>query len=736
MSYRINYTDTVNNPTGIVVEDQSLNNTDTDLIFVGKNYPGYAQFVGENFLHLLENFASNTAPDKPTVGQLWYDIGTLVFPAKPQLKIFDGTNWTEASSIKKNTVRPAAENSITGDLWVDTTNQQLYLFTGASWTLVGPQFNEINGTGFKSEEIIDRNNTTRIVLTILAEEERIAIFSKEEFIPKSTVDGFPVISQGITLSKTSTKKYWGTSEKADALVVGNATIAAGNFLRGDVVSTTNFALNVRNLNGINIGQSLETSITATDVGTIVSQKTPGRSVVIQATETSGTTNDVLVITGNKRVGVNKIPTEVLDVNGNVLVNGTIKTTSTSSTSIETVGGASISGNLIVAGSNVTIVGEIEIGPVSGSKSILYPTSNKLLDLGKDTKRFRTVYAETINAEVFTGSVQGNVTGSASSANILSTPRAFSLIGDVTSTSPILFNGSDNATINTTIGDAFFTSKAVATVSPLNDFLFLYNALPSDNLPTIRKISKANFLNGVGTVPVGAIVPYAGNVAPIGYLMCDGSEQSRSVFNALFNVIGFNYKPSTLLAGSNSFALPDLRGRFPLGKENMDNNNNISIETRATGVSRQQVFPGAINATFIVSDSNTVNGPFQVGKTIEGTGLDSSLSSVFVIASVTNNTPSAGLTTVVVSCAAQPGIAVASNLTLSSIGTLDAGGSSPSPSRVPDATVLGRVGGQRMQTAQYQATGTGTSPIPGSFGAIPFEVMNPYLTINYIIYAGV
>lgn len=736
MSYRINYTDTVNNPTGIVVEDQSLNNTDTDLVFVGKNYPAYSQFVGENFLHLLENFASNTAPERPTVGQLWYDRGTLVSPAKPQLKVFDGTKWAEAGNVKKNTVKPAAENSITGDLWVDTSNQQLYLFNGSSWTLVGPQFNEINGTGFKSEEIIDRNNTTRIVLTILAEDERIAVFSKEEFIPKATIEGFPAINQGITLSKTNTKKYWGTSEKSDALVVGNTTVAAANFLRGDVVSTTNFALNVRNLNGINLGQSLETSVTSTDVGTIVSQKTPGRSVVIQATETSGATNDILVITGSKRVGVNKIPTEELDVNGNILSSGTIKTTSTSAVSIETAGGASIAGNLTVAGSNVSITGEIEVGPSTGSKSILYPPTNKLLDIGKDTKRFRTIYAETINADVFTGSVQGNVTGSASSASTLSTPRTFSLTGDVVSTLPASFNGSSNVVINTSIGDQFFTSKNIATSSPLNDYLFVYNELPSDNLPPIRRVSKANFLAGVGTVPVGSIIPYAGTVAPAGYLLCDGSEQSRSTYNALYNVIGFNYKPSSLLVGSNSFALPDLRGRFPLGRENMDNNNNVGIEIRATGVSRQQVFPGAITATFIVSNALTINGPFQEGKLIDGTGLDISLSPIIKVLSVSNNTPIAGQSTVIVSCAAQPGIPAETNLTLFSNGTIDAGGGTPVPSRVPDATVLGRVGGQRTQTDSYQASGVGTSPTPGTYAATPFEVMNPYLTINYIIYAGV
>lgn len=106
MSYKINFTDTIANPSGITVEDQSLNNTDTDLVFVGKNFPGYSQYIGENFLHLLENFAKNTPPQNPVKGQLWYDTGTLVNPARPQLKVYDGTTWTEAGNIKKSLVQP------------------------------------------------------------------------------------------------------------------------------------------------------------------------------------------------------------------------------------------------------------------------------------------------------------------------------------------------------------------------------------------------------------------------------------------------------------------------------------------------------------------------------------------------------------------------------------------------------------------------------------------------------
>ena len=35
-------------------------NQETSLGFVGKNYTGYAKTFGENFLHLLENFAKST----------------------------------------------------------------------------------------------------------------------------------------------------------------------------------------------------------------------------------------------------------------------------------------------------------------------------------------------------------------------------------------------------------------------------------------------------------------------------------------------------------------------------------------------------------------------------------------------------------------------------------------------------------------------------------------------------
>ena len=61
--------------------------------------------------------------------------------------------------------------------------------------------------------------------------------------------------------------------------------------------------------------------------------------------------------------------------------------------------------------------------------------------------------------------------------------------------------------------------------------------------------------------IGTIVPYAGNTAPYGYLMCDGSEVSRTEYYQLFNVIGTTYGEGD---GSTTFKVPDLRESVPVG----------------------------------------------------------------------------------------------------------------------------------------------------------------------------
>ena len=130
MPYQISYTDSINKGS-IIVEDATLN-TETSITLPGRNVTSYGQAVAENFLHLLENFANTNAPGRPVEGQLWYDSSEGV----NQLKVYDGTTWTASGGLKKSTSQPDVANSTLGDLWVNTENQQLYLFSGAGLSLI------------------------------------------------------------------------------------------------------------------------------------------------------------------------------------------------------------------------------------------------------------------------------------------------------------------------------------------------------------------------------------------------------------------------------------------------------------------------------------------------------------------------------------------------------------------------------------------------------------------------
>ena len=68
-------------------------------------------------------------------------------------------------------------------------------------------------------------------------------------------------------------------------------------------------------------------------------------------------------------------------------------------------------------------------------------------------------------------------------------------------------------------------------------------------------------SGGDTTPTGLIIPFAPSVAPTDWMLCDGSLVSRTDYSALFAVIGETYGVGD---GSTTFALPDFRGRMPLG----------------------------------------------------------------------------------------------------------------------------------------------------------------------------
>jgi microcystin-dependent protein len=89
-------------------------------------------------------------------------------------------------------------------------------------------------------------------------------------------------------------------------------------------------------------------------------------------------------------------------------------------------------------------------------------------------------------------------------------------------------------------------------------------LTTGTLPIARiadgGLTAAKLASGVAT-PAGAVMAFAMNSAPAGWLAANGSNVNRTTYAALFSALGTTYGAGN---GSTTFALPDLRGYFVRG----------------------------------------------------------------------------------------------------------------------------------------------------------------------------
>jgi microcystin-dependent protein len=575
MAYEVRYTDTANKGV-ITVEDNTIN-TETSLQLPGRFTNSYGQLISENLLHLLENFANNTSPDRPVEGQLWYDTSDGV----DQLKIYDGTGWISASGLKKSAAEPAASNSNSGDLWVDTDNQQLYLYTGSNWILVGPTFSDGLVTGATPVEVVGQDNLTYVVLQIQIQDVVVGIISNDNFSPKSRIAGFDTISKGFNLISGSDYQFVGIASSAAALRVtndptsGTVDVSSNDFLRGDVPSTTTEQIRVKSNDGLQIGTGGQLNIGVEGEAGIIQHNTSGSNIDVRVRDGSQT-KTVIRVDSTTNVGINNLaPDESLDIIGNLQVapepgdatTGIIKVESTvdsdtfATGSIVTKGGVGITKNLNVGGS-ATITSDL-------TTANILPDSTSTKNIGSSLSRYDQVYANTFFGNL-QGNVSGTVSGKAGSADRLASATSFSMSGDV-SAPAFEFDGktgSSTKTFNTTISNSFISTKTTLYDATAGDEILINKT--SGTSQGLYKISKANFLKTIPIIPAGVIIPYGGNTPPTGWLFCDGSEVRKSEFGDLFAAIGFNFKDPAELSdnGVNFFALPDMRGRFPLGVDNM------------------------------------------------------------------------------------------------------------------------------------------------------------------------
>lgn len=703
MPYNVNYTDS-QNKTAITVFDNT-SNTDTSLVFPGRNVTGYGQTIAENFLKLLENFASPTEPVNPTEGQIWYNSD----PQIGQLLIWDGVDWKSASGIQKSPVQPGVDQTKVGELWVDTVNQQLYVFSGTDWILVGPNFSTGLRSGLIVEQVEDSTDVNRVILSVYVEDRPIIIISKDSFTPKKIIPQFPSIRAGVNIAAPNPNisaeteiyqgdflpKLSGVATSADALDVGGVTVAAGRFLRTDIVNNLEAALNIKSDAGLFLGVDSTFNISTSGTSAKFYNNSVGSAIDFQIND-SGIPSTVLRIIDGK-VGIKTIsPTTDFEVNGDTKIDGELIVLDSTPTSNLGNGSVRIAGGVAVA-KNVLINDTLQVNSTSFTGDIT-PQETDRYELGSAIKRWNSIRTKTLYADTIEGVLSGSISGNAGTATSLQQQTTFAMTGDITAPN-FQFNGITGGlikTYNTSISPAFITTKPRVeeltspnkSYSESTDIFLVYR--PS--ISGLLQISRDTLVGDLG-LPLGAIIPFAGLNVPPGFLLCDGAEVLIAKYESLYNIIGSTYNGAAPLQGAvnTTFRLPDLRGRFPLGRDNMDNGeqvlNSLGVPIdggggnvdRVEGVDADTLGGDGGSDEYILTTSNLPNHQHN---------LQGSSGTQYYAARVATGVP-------------------------------------------PDAGSFLGPGGNTPNQVQYLPSSGGITGLTNE----PYPVMNPYLTINYIIRSG-
>ncbi|BAY23704.1 phage tail collar domain-conataing protein [Calothrix sp. NIES-2100] len=187
------------------------------------------------------------------------------------------------------------------------------------------------------------------------------------------------------------------------------------------------------------------------------------------------------------------------------------------------------------------------------------------------------------------------------------------------------------------GSILLSSGNIVTISagsinlPDNSNVYIYvgsngtvqqsSVLPNESFPLARVTTASGALSGNITdlrdklvdritpatipitqvVPTGMMVEYAGNLAPTGWLLCDGTEYQINSYPALYAAIGANYGGN----GTTTFRVPDRRGRVGVGA-----GQGTGLTNRTVGQTGGQETV-ILNVSQIPSHNHGVNDPGHI-----------------------------------------------------------------------------------------------------------------------------
>lgn len=313
MSYSITLT---NGTVKTIVGDGTFNQTATDLTLIGKNVTGYGEFLNDNFVRLLENFANISQPNFPIVGQIWYDT------SENKLKVYNGSSFVPTSSTLVSDFVPSSFS--TGDLWISSSTGQLFFNDGASTKLAGPVYtNEQGLSGFATDTILDTNGFTHTVVYLYVGQSLLGIFAKEVFTPAESIVGFTgSIKVGFNASSYSGMEFHTTATNAQNLIGSDGTPrAAAAFVSAiDDVSLMTGQLQIQSGTPLILGALNNTEVRATNTEFAIESTTPGQKFNINLIQGSTLVNALTINPTTGHAGIfNNSPQATLDVTGTAII---------------------------------------------------------------------------------------------------------------------------------------------------------------------------------------------------------------------------------------------------------------------------------------------------------------------------------------------------------------------------------------------------------------------------------
>jgi len=566
MPYTLNFSDPTKQTT-ITVPDMppGINTVDTSLNLVGRAYPNYGQKFAENFLHLLENFASPLPPTNPIEGQLWFDTSD---PAHKVLRIMDGTasavRWPSANGIYQQSSDPNTSYAVkNGDIWVDTNSNNLKIWNGLSWQIVGPNSNTADSllTGSVVETINSITGASYPVIKNYVNGDVISIisgFTTGTFTPLTVIQGFLQIRPGINMSSMTvnnqTAQVYGTAQNAYNLNINGINYVSSDFIRksdttptgqeitGKIVFRTTSTTGSLGRDGVVIlpqGKTTEyVQLYKNNNDAVLLNNTIGGKIQLQINPTGEVTDIITRLEIDPAVGIS-ISTATF-VGGYLTAVAGLRSTTT----------ATFLSDITVAGNiynlhTATFGGSVQVtGPIYASDSILPSVANST-DIGSASVNFRRVYARQIGTAGVT-QFYGTLTGSATK---LDKPVQLAIQGQVTASIVTIQGDGVGSTVDMSLTKYAVSSQtSITTATSTASMLILNNG-------QLAQISKNNFLQDIAVT--GMISIWTSSTPPTGWLLCDGSAKSIITYANLFSVIANRYGNSGALFNVPSLLLQDL-----------------------------------------------------------------------------------------------------------------------------------------------------------------------------------